>query len=422
MQAPVLHLALLSLRNRRATASLTIASIAISAALLLGVQMLRVSAKNGFMQTEAGADLLVGARTGPLNLALYAIFRIGDATENVSWRSYRKIAAHPDVAWTIPLSLGDAHRGFRVLGTTSDYFVHYHFADMQPLAFSAGAPFHDLYDAVLGSEVARALHYKLGTEIILSHGLGAVSFAEHRDKPFRVVGILAKTGTPADDTVHISLQGLSAIHLDWRSGVRATGKYRISAAEARKLDLTPESVTAFLVGMRSKPMTLIMQRAINDYREEALLAVIPGVVLDQLWSLVGAVDTALMVVAGFVVLAGLLGMLTSILTSLSERRREMAILRSVGAHPRHIFTLLMIEAGALAMLGVLAGIGLTYVVLFAARPLLERQFGLHMLISLPTHYDAVVLASVVAAALATGALPAIRAYRQTLSDGLQIRV
>lgn len=419
---PIFHLSLRSLWNRRVTAAITISAIAVSVALLLGVQMLQVAAKEGFTQTVSGADLLVGARTGPLNLLLYSIFRIGDATTNVSWASYRKIAGHPDVAWTIPISLGDTHRGFRVLGTNDDYFAHYRFAGSQSLRFTAGGPLHALYDAVLGSDVAASLHYRLGNEITLSHGLGAVSFVEHKDKPFRVVGILAKTGTPVDRTVHVSLEGISAMHIDWQTGAHAPAGARVSAEEARKRDLTPDSITAFLVGMRSRVMTFTMQRAINEYRQEPLLALIPGVALDQMWSLVGVADTALTVVAAFVVLAGLLGMLTSILTSLNERRREMAILRSVGAMPRHVFALMLIEAGTLAVLGVLCGVCLTYVLLFAGRSVLADRFGIYVPVTLPSVQEVGILALIVLAALAIGLVPAAQAYRRTLSDGLQLRV
>lgn len=417
-----LSLALRSLLNRRTTALLTVFAIAISVALLLGVQKLRVAAKDSFANTVSGVDLIVGARSGPINLLLYSVFRVGDATANVSWETYQKIARHPDVAWTIPLSLGDSHRGYRVLGTTADYFRHYRYAGQRELAFAAGRPFSDLYDAVLGADVARQLGYRLGQEIVIAHGLGAVSFAKHDDKPFRIVGILARTGTPVDRTVHVSLEAITAIHIDWQSGTQALPGQRVSADEARALDLTPDSITAFMVGMRSKVMTFTMQRAINEYRLEPLIAIIPGVALSQLWQLVGIADTALMVVAAFVVLAGLLGMLTAILTSLNERRREMAILRSVGARARHVFSLLVLEAGLLAAAGVGLGVALTYGLIAAARPLLADRYGIFVQITGLNGYDLALLGAIVAAALLMGSLPAWRAYRNTLSDGLTIRV
>jgi len=422
MAMPVLNLALKSLWNRRTTALLTISAIAVSVALLLGVQKLRTAAREGFANTVSGVDLIVGARSGPLNLLLYSVFRVGDATANVSWASYQKIARHPDVAWTIPISLGDSHRGFRVMGTDHSYFEHYRFGGTRELRFDSGGPFHDLYDAVLGADVARTLGYRLGDSIVIAHGVGNVSFAEHKDKPFRIAGILAPTGTPVDRTVHVSLEAITAIHIDWQSGMQAPEGFRVSADEARLRDLTPDSITAFLVGMRSRVMTFTMQRAINDYRQEPLLAILPGVALSQLWELVGIADTALMVIAAFVVLAGLLGMLTAILTSLNERRREMAVLRAVGARPRHIFALLVAEAGLLASVGVAAGVCLTYLLLLAGRPLLERRFGIFVGVSGLSALDLEVLGTVVLAALLMGVLPALRAYRNTLSDGLQIRV
>ncbi len=419
---PTLSLALRSIWNRRATALLTIFAIAVSVTLLLGVQKLRVAAKDGFANTVSGVDLIVGARSGPLNLLLYSVFRVGDATANVSWDSYQKIARHPDVAWTIPISLGDSHRGFRVMGTTLDYFRHYHFAGSRELRFAAGKPFEDLYDAVLGADVAEQLRYRLGDPIVIAHGIGNVSFANHDDKPFRVVGILARTGTPVDRTVHVSLEAITAIHIDWQSGAQAMPGQRVTAEAARSRELQPDSITAFMVGMQSKVMTFTMQRAINEYRLEPMLAIIPGVALSQLWSLVGIADTALMIVAAFVVLAGLLGMVTAILTSLQERRREMAILRSVGARPRHVFALMIIESVALALAGVLLGVCLTYGALYLGQPLLQSRFGIFVAIGGLNAYDFAILGSIIAAAFLMGVLPAWRAYRNTLSDGLTLRI
>jgi putative ABC transport system permease protein len=418
----LLRLALASVWNRRGTALLTVFAIAVSVALLLGVQKVRTEARESFASTISGTDLIVGARSGPLNLLLYSVFRVGDATANVSYGIFEKVARHPDVDWAIPISLGDSHRGFRVMGTTGAYFEHYRYGRKRLLHFTAGKPFADLYEAVLGADVARELGYRLGDEIVISHGLGNVSFANHADKPFRVAGILERTGTPVDRTVHVGLEAISAIHLDWQSGMQAPKGARIDADAARHAELKPESITAFLLGMKSKATVFVMQRALNEYRQEPLLAIIPGVALQQLWELVGVADTALMIVSAFVVLAGLLGMLTALLTSLNERRREMAILRSVGARPAHVFGLMILESGLLALLGVLLGLAMTYGVLAALAPLLEHRFGVFVELTAPSAYDMGLLGAVVAAGLLIGVVPAWRAYRNSLADGLTIRV
>jgi putative ABC transport system permease protein len=417
----ILSLAWQSLLNRRVTALLTVISIALSVTLLVGVERLRTEARASFASTLSGTDLIVGARTGAVQLLLYSVFRIGDATNNISWQSYQDIAAHPKVAWTVPISLGDSHRGFRVLGTTPAYFEHYRYARARQLAIKTGQPFADLYDAVLGAEVAAELGYRLGDEIIVAHGASDVSFARHDDKPFRVVGILARTGTPVDRTLHVSLEAIEAIHVDWQSGAPIPGM-SVSAEQARAMDLTPKAITAFLMGLTSKVATFQVQRDVNEYPEEPLLAILPGVALSQLWNLIGVAENALLIVSAFVVVVGLFGMLTALLTSLNERRREMAILRSVGARPSHVFALIMGEAGFLTLLGVLSGMALLYLSLILGQPIIESRFGIFVPIGGPTSDEWLLLGAVITAGLLVGSIPGYRAYRLSLADGLSVRV
>ncbi|EIC19360.1 ABC transporter permease [Thiorhodovibrio frisius] len=418
---PILLLAWKSLLNRRVTALLTLLSIALSVALLLGVERLRHEARTSFANTLSGTDLIVGARSGPVQLLLYAVFRIGDATNNISWQSYQDIANLPGVAWSVPLSLGDSHHGYRVLGTTAAYFTRYRYARDRALALAQGEVFADLYDAVLGAEVAAKLGYRVGDEIVVAHGAGDVSFARHDDKPFRVAGILKPTGTPVDQTVHVSLEAIEAIHVDWQAGAPVPS-VSISAEQTRELDLTPKAITAALIGLKSKIATFQVQRAINNYPEEPLLAILPGVALSQLWELIGIAENALLVVSAFVVLVGLVGMLTALLTSLSERRREMAILRSVGARPWHVFALIMGEAGVLTLLGVGLGLVLLYGLLLVSQPLLQGWFGIFVGLGAPGLGEWLLLAGLVLAGGLVGSIPAYLAYRHALVDGLSIRL
>jgi len=417
----IFSLAWKSLMNRRSTALLTVTSIALSVALLVGVERLRTEARESFANTLSGTDLIVGARSGPVQLLLYAVFRIGDATNNISWKSYQDIAEHPKVSWTVPIALGDSHRGFRVLGTTPAYFDHYRYARNRPLEITEGQQFSDLYDAVVGAEVADKLGYVIDDSIIVAHGASDVSFARHDDKPFRVVGILARTGTPVDRTVHVSLEAIEAIHVDWQSGAPIPGA-SISAEQARAMDLTPKAITAALVGLKSKIATFQVQRFVNDYPEEPLSAILPGVALSQLWILIGIAENALLIVSVFVVVVGLFGMLTALLTSLNERRREMAILRSVGARPGHVFALIMGEAGVLTLLGVLFGLSLLYLLLLVGQPIVESRFGIFIAIGGLSPYECILLGAVVTAGFLVGSIPSYRAYRLSLADGLSVRV
>lgn len=418
----MITLTIKSIWNRRVTVSLTLLTITLSVTLLLGVERIRHGARSSFANTITGTDLIVGARSGPVQLLLYSVFRIGNATNNISWKSYQEFASHPAVKWTIPISLGDSHRGYRVMGTNTDYFQFYRYGQYRALEFAQGQEFKDIYDVVLGADVAEKLDYHLGQRIVVSHGLGKVSFQQHDDKPFQIVGILKKTGTTVDRTLHVSLEGIEAIHIDWKEGAPPMVGDEISAENTRRMKLQPHLITAFMVGLKSKISTFHLQRDINDYSREPLLAILPGVALHDLWRLIGVAEIALLVISGFVVLTGLMGMLTSILTSLNERRREMAILRSVGAHPSTIFRLFVSEAGILSLVGSLGGLIFLYLSLAVAQPWIENKFGLFIPLSAPGVYDFIILGVIFVAGLLMGCLPAWVAYRKSLADGLTMHL
>lgn len=418
-------LAFKSLRNRRFTAGLTVLSIALSVLLLLGVERIRNESREGFAATVSGTDLVVGARTGAVNLLLSAVFHIGNANNNLRWETYRAIAARPEVAWAIPLSLGDSHRGYRVLGTTPDYFEYLRFGRGRRLEMAEGRAFEDEHDAVLGADVARALHYRPGDSIIIAHGAGDVSFSLHEQHPFKVSGVLARTGTPVDRTVHVSLQGLDAVHDDAAADAAAdpfAAALQEDQVGAGGESRDPRVITAFLLGLKSRSAALGMRRTVNEYAGEPLTAVLPGVALQEVWEITGAVERTLFAVSALVVAVGLAGMLVALLTSLGERRREMAVLRSVGARPSQVFALMLGEAAVLTLLGIALGVAALYAGLIAGRTWLESRLGLFIVVGWPSAHEAALMAMVALAGVLIGLVPAWRIYRYSLADGMSIRI
>jgi len=406
-----------SLKNRRSTAILTIVSIAVSVVLLLGVEKVRVNAKSSFANTISGTDLIVGARSGSIQLLLYSVFRIGSATNNITWESYQDIAQQKGVKWTIPISLGDSHRGFRVMGTSRDYFSVYQYGEKRRLKFSSGTQFEAVFDAVIGSEVANALNYAIGDQVIISHGTGSTSFAQHKDKPFVISGVLEHTGTPVDRTIHVSLAGIEAMHVNWQGAV----KKRKASKALTEANLQPESITAFLIGLDSKVVSFKMQRYINEYSSEPLLAIFPGIALHELWSLMSVAEKALLIISLFVVLASLTGMLAVSLAGLNERRREVAILRSVGASHWHIMGLLITETVLLTISGILLGLILLYSGIWLAQPIIEKNYGLFIPITALNIRELGMVFMLLAASFIVGLVSAYRAYRNSLADGMSIR-
>jgi len=262
----------------------------------------------------------------------------------------------------------------------------------------------------------------MGTALTLSHGLGATSFVNHDEKPFRVVGILEPTGTPVDRSVYVSVAAVEAIHIGWQNGTPTAASRSVSQDRLRALDLQPESVTALFVGATSKIQTLRLQRDLNTYAQEPLTAVIPGVALSQLWGTVSIVERALAIVSGFVIAVGLIGVLTSILTTLNERRREMAILRSVGARGRTIVGLLVSEAALIAFIGAVLGVVMLYILMWALSPYLEARFSVSAIKSFPGLKDVYVVLALTLISGVLGLIPALTALKRSVSDGLSTRI
>jgi putative ABC transport system permease protein len=417
----LLGLAVRSAWNRRFVLSLVVLSIALSTFLLLGVERIRSDVRENFSQSLSGTDLIVGARTGSVQLLLYSVFRIGNATNNIRWSSVEALAKHRAVAWVVPISLGDTHRGFSVVGTSAAYFDRFRHGAGQSLQLAGGRRFEAVFDAVLGAEVAARLGYRVGDRIVLSHGDGAFAANEHADKPFTVAGILKRTGTPVDRSVHISLEAMEALHLDWMAGSPLPGA-AVAADQVSRYDLTPQNVTAALVGLKSRAAVFAVQRHVSEFEGEPLMAVLPGVALDELWDVVGAGERALAALSALVAAVSFFGLIAVILAGLNERRRELAILRAVGAGPRQVLGLLAMEGAMVTIAGVAAGWLASVLAVLLLGGVFESRFGIALQLRAPLARETWLLCGLLAAGWLASLVPGYRAYRLSLADGLSPRV
>ena len=415
----LLKLTINSLYARLLTVSMTVLAISLSLMLYLSVEKLRSSAYTSFTNTISQTDLIVGSRTGSVQLLLYSVFRIGNATNNITWESYEDIINRDEIKWSVPISLGDSHKGFRVMGTNTDFFKRYKYRGDRSLKIEEGKNFADLYDVVIGFGVAEKLGYNISTPLIVSHGLK--SFLEHDDQPFKVSGILAKTGTPVDNTIIVSLEAIEAIHVDWSSGAKIPGK-ATPIDQIRKMDLSPSNITAVLLGVNSKLTIFQLQRWINEYPEEALTSILPGVALQELWRIVGVVENILLGISSIVILTTLMGMTAIVFSSLSERRREMAIWRAMGASPKIIIGLLMLEAFIISTVSVIVSTVLLFILLYFIQPWIDSTYGILVTIEMLSLNDIYIFILFILAAMIVSLIPAMRAYWFSINDGMTIKI
>lgn len=406
-----LKLALKSLGNRKGSVLLTLLAMTVSVFVLLAVEHIRHQTKESFANTVSGVDLIVGSRTGSLNLLLYSVFRIGSPTNNISWEAYEKISSNQQVKWAIPISLGDSHKGYRVVGTTQSYFEHFSYGKKHKLQFQSGRAFDHLFDVVIGSEIAKKLNYSVGDKVVLAHGIAAKSFSLHDDRPFTVVGILEPTGTPVDQTLHVSLEGIEAIHVDWKNGIKIPSR-KITTKQIEQINLKPKSVTAFMLGLNSRMVTFRVQREINNYAKEPLSAILPGVALSELWQMMGLLENTLLFVAALVFVAAVLGLSAMLLSSIRDRNKEIQLLRIIGAPPSYIFLLIELEALLITVCSLIMGTGLLLGSLFVAQDFLATQFGLHIEKNIFSKNGLYFSLSIIAAAFVAAAIPSLSAYRK----------
>lgn len=481
------RLALRSLRSRLLTTSLTVASIALSVTLLVGIEHVRAGVRESFAGTIRGVDLIVGARGGTLQVLLSTVFGIGSPTGGVSMETFQRWQKHPAVKWAVPYSLGDSHRGFRVIGTTTEFFDRYKYRDNRAVTFTQGhAPLTDT-DVAIGSEVAAKLGYTIGSPVVVVHGLRDIGTSSHEAHPFKVVGILARTFTPIDRSVYVTLDGIEAMHEEEPEesapaapqgappampgaepppampgaqppagtpmtmpgaeppagtpmampGAEPPPGTPMAMPGAEPPPTSPASNTAasapapvtpgapaissFFLGTKNRFEALMLQREMNTDFTEPLTAVIPGVALGELWQNIGSAEVGLRVVATFAVLIGLTGMLVALYSSLEARRREMAIFRAIGAGPRTIVSLLVLESGLLSLLGCVLGVAMVYIGLLLGQGPIEERFGLHLAIRPLGSTEWMYIAVVLVAGILIGFVPAVKAYRTSLVDGLSPR-
>lgn len=408
----ILTLTLKSIWARKLSSLLCLLSISFSLVLILSLEKTRQGARESFTSTVSGADLLVGARTGEIQLLLYSLFHMGEATNNIRYQSYKQIKSWPQVAWTIPFSLGDSFRGHRVVGTTIDFFTHFRYGRQESLSFNKGHAFgQDLFEVVLGSRVADTQNLNLGDQIIIAHGMHATRETLHDHLPFKVVGILAPTTTPIDQGVYVSLEAIEAIHIGWEGGIPNPDKL-ITSRDQLAENIQISQITSFLLGARTRVQALGLRSQIAQFRDEPLMAIIPGLSLARLWETIGQMEGILLFMSWFALFIGLNGLLIALLTSLHQRTPEMAILRSIGASPLFISALLMLEAFLLVLGGSLLGHLFLVILAGVALPPIEAK----LLISLPIRAfewsDLRYLLITLGLSQILALIPALRAYSQ----------
>ena len=409
-------LAIKSLLSRKVTVLLTILSLTLSISLFLSIDTLRLAAKKSFFNNVKSGDLILGSRSGEIQLLLYSLFQLGGPTNNISWDSYKIISKKPEIDWIVPISLGDSHKQYRVMGTNLDYFDKFSFRNDKKLEFEKGTHFINIFDVVIGYNVAKSLNYKLGDNIIIAHGISSQSL--HDEFPFKIKGILKKNGTSTDRLVIVSLEALEAIHKDWKSGFRIPNKTIRNFKDINKLNLEPNEITAAIIKIKSPIKIFKLQREINNYENEALQAIIPGLVISKLWQIVSVTENIMLSISVMVIVSSIIGMMAILYSTLNGRMKEMALLRIVGASPTTIFGLMLLESLIISVTSIFISVLFIQIISLSIFPFLDQTLGIYLEHKFLSIRDLFFLTLVLLFSLLISVFPSIKAYKKSVNNGI----
>ncbi len=499
----IFSLVLSNIAQRKVSVVLTALSVALGVALIAATLDIKRQVEEKFSQTSVGYELILGAKGSPLQLVLNTVYHLGNPTGNLPYSVYELYRKSPFVSYAIPMGLGDNYKGFRIVCTTTEFFTKFNYAKGKRYELAEGRLFNDdeLYAAVIGKDVAEKTGLKLGDKFVATHGLqessGDIGKAHEHD-PFTVVGILKKTGTPADKTVYASLPTVWAIHdekahdehdkeTERKEAVeRIYGKpekdtiqiqmtaqahhhhthsdgtphtdgdehpdhdhkhkhdHQSAKEKSKHSDGTPHTdgdehpdhdhkhehkhtvptegdVTAILVKAKAPIFSLQLYDKIN--REPHAQAAFAVNEIKNLFDIVGNIDWAFLFITALVIIVALIGVMVALYNSLAERRREIAILRSLGAHRSKIFSIIALEAALTSFFGALFGVVLSKVLALVLKGFVLEKTGIEISVSLwsviggvPVELGLLLVVTLVGAL--AGILPAIEAYRTDVAKNL----
>lgn len=437
-----------NLRRRPLASVLTTLSVALGVALFSAIGSLRQASENAFQRSAGMSNLIVGAKGSPLELTLNSLYHMGVSSGNISYEAYREFRDTPGVQWCAPMVVGDAYRGFRIVGTTDEMFA-VKVPDLGTPSFSAGAAWkhsrddldafhaevvehaamdahdhaghdhdhdhgHDhtleeladelgLFVAVVGATVAEETGLKLGSSFVPAHDVMTGGDA-HEDAPTRVVGVLAPTGTPIDRAIYIPAGAFYAIAGHQAQEESAFGGTR-----------DPHGVSAVLAYVTSGVYHLRARYDWNDRLD--VQAAWPVMEVRKLFGVVGNIDAALRIIAALVVVVALVGVLVALSNTMGARQREFAVLRALGARRRTILALVVGESAAISLFGGILGLGLAALGAWLAASRVRAETGVS-LTAMPGLSDLWFLLAVTAVGALAGLVPAWRAYRTEAARAL----
>lgn len=450
-----------NLRKRLLSTTLTVTSITLGVAMVIGITVVQTETERSFNQTSVGYDLIFAAKGSQLQATLNTLYHLETSVGIVPYSLYEVAKADPRVERAFPFYVGDSYRGFRVVGTSSDFIANAEPRRGFPFELAEGRNFEAPLEAVLGAEVARRTGHKIGDRLYITHGVVELApGAEphiHDDVPVYVVGILKPSGSANDRVVFTDLYTTHALHdphfhhdedddhhhsdHDERNHAHSDGHNHDHNHDSHndhdhandinpiKTQIDLKELDAVLVKMVNPAAALQLSGMINyptpdnpilarnmmrdpffRYKDQ-IMAVVPAMQIMSLMSIVGNAEVVLKYVAWFVVVVALFGVLIAIYNTMEDRKRDLAVMRALGASKAKIFSIILFEAVIICGLGSIFGLIAGHGIVTVAIPYLADFAGIVITAFNIDSNQILLILSVILTGALVGIIPAIKAYR-----------
>jgi putative ABC transport system permease protein len=413
----MLRLSWANLKADRLSTVLSIMLLAIGVGMVAFVMVVSQQLTDRFNRDIRGIDMVVGAKGSPLQLILSAVYQMDSPTGNIPLREVKRLQKHPLVKYSIPLAYGDSYQGYRIVGTEEKYLEHY---DAQ---FATGNVWTKDFEAVIGSETAENLNLKLGDHFHGSHGL-VDDMHVHEEEAYHVSGILKPTGTVVDRLILTNIGSVWHIHGEHGDAEEKAHDHEghdhgddVHEGHAHEPEDDSREITALLIKFKNPMAMMQLPRHVNTNTN--MQAALPAIEVNRLYQLLGVGFTTLQIIGALIMTIAAISVFISLLNSLKDRKYELALMRSLGASPFKLFSMVILESLLLCIIGYSAGIALGRIGLLLMARLGEEQMQMSLTGNGFTMEEVWLLPVTLIIGLIAALIPAFQAYRTDISSVLR---
>jgi len=383
--------------------------------------LIRQETEDAFNQTATGYEIIVGPKGSPLQLTLSTVYQIGYPIQNMPLNVYELLKNDKRVKVAIPYVLGDNYKNFRFVGTVPEIFTDFEYKKSVKYKLQEGDFFTNDLEAVIGSETAERTGLKIGDMFTGSHGIEAYEGSDsHEEFKFKVSGILEQTFTPTDRVIFVPMEAIWKIHSHDAEVKKAESDTSVHVHEDGIAEDYEKTVTAVLLKLRSPVYFDLLRRQINDNKYEGInaQAILPMFEIKQLFDIIGNINSILMVISYLVIFTGAISILVSIYNSINERKRDIAVMRSLGAKKSFIFGMIISEGFLISLAGALSGIFTAHFLIYLFRNKISEAAGIQISGTAYNSNELYIVIGTIILGMIVSLIPAVKAYRTDVAKNL----